>query len=155
MDQNHFLELKIPPPILFLAFAGLSWLLSVTVPWLHFSLPSKLLPLVLISLGGLFIGPSFWTFVRAKTTIRSDKPSRATKLVVNGVYALTRNPMYLALLFVLSGWAFYLENFAALIPHPIFVAYLNRFQIKPEEQALTGLFGQEFEAYTKKIRRGL
>jgi len=111
--------------------------------------------LALAAVSGLFAGPSIWSFFRAKTTILPEKPNKTTTLVVKGVYALSRNPMYLALLFLLIGWAIYLGNFLSIIPVPFFVIYLNRFQIRPEEQALTKLFGQEYEAYTKRVRRWL
>ena len=35
----------------------------------------------------------------------------------------------------------------------MFVLYLNRFQIIPEEKALTARFGPEFAAYCVKVRR--
>ncbi len=48
------------------------------------------------------------------------------------------------------------NNFLELkIPPPLFVSYLNRFQIKPEERALASLFGSEFGAYSKRVRRWL
>jgi protein-S-isoprenylcysteine O-methyltransferase Ste14 len=156
MDKNNFLELKIPPPVVFLAFAGLMWLLATAFPWASFALPAKkAIALAVAAAAGLFAGTSILSFLRAGTTLHPDKPGRTTKLVVTGVYAITRNPMYLSLLFVLIGWAIYLANFAAVVPVPFFVAYLNRFQIKPEERALASLFGGEFEAYSKRVRRWL
>jgi protein-S-isoprenylcysteine O-methyltransferase Ste14 len=38
---------------------------------------------------------------------------------------------------------------------PLFVLYLNRFQIGPEERALQARFGAEFEDYCRKVRRWL
>jgi protein-S-isoprenylcysteine O-methyltransferase Ste14 len=37
----------------------------------------------------------------------------------------------------------------------VFVVYINRFQIRPEEAALTKLFGAEYAAYCAKVRRWL
>ena len=53
-------------------------------------------------------------------------------------------PMYLGLLVVLVGWALYLGNALAFLFLPVFILYMNRFQIEPEERALTALFGREF-----------
>jgi len=156
MDKNHFLELKIPPLVVFLGFAGFIWLLSIAVPWAAFALPAKKpIALAVAALGGLLAGPSIFSFLRARTTLRPEKPGKTTKLMVTGGYAISRNPMYLSLLFVLIGEAVYAANFAAVVPIPFFVAYLNRFQIMPEERALTSLFGSEFEAYSKRVRRWL
>lgn len=63
--------------------------------------------------------------------------------------------MYLGFLLGLIGWAIFLSNFLALIFLPIFVLYLNRFQIGPEERALVSVFGHEFAAYRSKVRRWL
>lgn len=156
MEKNNFLELRIPPPVVFLAFAGLMWLISVYIPWATVSLPAKMpFALAIASVGGLLAGISIGSFLRARTTLHPDKPMKTTTLVVTGVYSMTRNPMYLSLLLVLIGWAIYLANVAAALLILIFVFYLNRFQIKPEERALASLFGKEFEAYSKRVRRWL
>ena len=72
-----------------------------------------------------------------------------------GVYALTRNPMYLGLLLVLTGWAIFLSNVLGFVFLPAFVLYISRFQIAPEERALTSLFGRDFVAYKSRVRRWL
>jgi protein-S-isoprenylcysteine O-methyltransferase Ste14 len=156
MDKTNFLELKIPPPVVFFAFAGLMWLLSIAFPAASFELPAKKpIAMAIAAAGGLLAGPSILSFLRAGTTLHPDKPMRTTKLVVTGVYSITRNPMYLSLLLVLVGGAVYLANCAAALPIPFFVAYLNRFQIMPEERALASLFGDEYKAYARRVRRWL
>ena len=74
-------------------------------------------------------------------------------VVTWGVYSITRNPMYLGLLMILTGWAIFLSNALALLFLPLFVLYINRFQIKPEERALTAIFGQDYLAYQGRVRR--
>ncbi len=44
-------------------------------------------------------------FIRAKTTVNPVRVDRASHLVVSGLYHVTRNPMYLGLITVLTGWA--------------------------------------------------
>jgi protein-S-isoprenylcysteine O-methyltransferase Ste14 len=95
------------------------------------------------------------SFRQAKTTLNPTIPGSASSLVVSGVYRLTRNPMYLGLLLVLLGWGVFLSNALALVLIPAFVVYMNRFQISPEERALTSLFPQVFFAYKAKVRRWL
>ena len=94
-------------------------------------------------------------FRRAKTTINPLTPQASSALVVRGIYRWTRNPMYLAMLLVLIGWACIVSNWAALAMLPLFVATLNRLQIEPEERALHARFGAEFENYRRKVRRWL
>jgi protein-S-isoprenylcysteine O-methyltransferase Ste14 len=95
------------------------------------------------------------SFRRAKTTINPHKPSAASSLVTSGVYRYTRNPMYLGLSVTLTGWAVFLSNPLALLAVPLFVLYINRFQINPEERVLSLLFGAEYAAYKEKVRRWL
>jgi len=56
---------------------------------------------------------------------------------------------------VLIGWAYVVANVAALVMLPLFMGYLNRFQIEPEERALRARFGAEFDAYCRRVRRWL
>jgi protein-S-isoprenylcysteine O-methyltransferase Ste14 len=94
-------------------------------------------------------------FRRARTTINPTKPATASALVSGGVYRLTRNPMYLGLLLLLLALAVFLSNPVALLLVPVFVLYINRFQITPEERALASLFGGEYAAYKERVRRWL
>lgn len=80
-------------------------------------------------------------------------PGGASSLVQGGIYRFTRNPMYLGFLLVLGGWAVLLANGLAFVGPLAFVAYLNRFQIGPEERALAGLFGPEYAKYRARVRR--
>ena len=63
--------------------------------------------------------------------------------------------MYLGLSVTLMGWAVFLSNPLALLAVPLFVLYINRFQINPEERVLSSLFGAEYAAYKEKVRRWL
>ena len=63
--------------------------------------------------------------------------------------------MYLGFLMLLFGWGIYVSSALALFFIPAFFAYMNRFQIEPEERALTSHFGQKFIAYTRRVRRWL
>ncbi len=79
----------------------------------------------------------------------------ASSLVTSGVYTISRNPMYLGGLIMLLGWGILLSNAPALVCLPVYVLYINRFQIEPEERALTLLFGPAYTAYTARARRWL
>lgn len=156
MGKHNSLELKIPPVAVFFVFAAIMWLLTTAVPSAGVVLLAKKpIAVGIAAIGGVFAGAGILSFFRAKTTLNPIAPGTAAVLVTTGVYAVTRNPMYLSLLFVLAGWAVYLANFTALVALPLFVAYLNVFQILPEERALASLFGSEFQAYCNKVRRWL
>ena len=80
---------------------------------------------------------------------------QSSSVVASGVYRHSRNPMYLGLLLVLSGWALYLSNAAPALLLPAFVGYMNRFQIEPEERILAAKFGAPFTDYVAAVRRWL
>lgn len=82
-------------------------------------------------------------------------PERVTSLVTEGVYRYTRNPMYLGLALLLLAWALYLSAWLGVLVVGAFVAYMNCFQIMPEEKALESRFGQDFLRYQKAVRHWL
>ena len=92
-------------------------------------------------------------FRRSRTTVNPLHPEQATALVTRGVYRLSRNPMYAGMLLLLLAWATRLSNTAALAGPLLFALYITRFQIIPEERALTALFGEKYAAYRAKVRR--
>lgn len=150
------IELKIPPVGVFLlAFAamwGVAWLL----PAAGFQLPARpYLVAGLLIVSGVVGVAGIVAFRRHETTVDPMRPGKASALVSNSVYRHTRNPMYLALALSLLAWAAYLANIAAAIVLPIFVAYMNRFQIKPEERALLESFGDDYARYMSEVRRWL
>jgi protein-S-isoprenylcysteine O-methyltransferase Ste14 len=148
------LELKVPPVALVLAAAGLMWLSAHFAPSLAAAVPSReAIALALAGLGLAFAGAGVLAFRQAKTTVNPTRPEATSSIVASGVYGLSRNPMYLGFLFALSGWAVFLANLLAILVLPLFVAYLTRFQIVPEERALSTRFGAEYGTYMRKVRR--
>ncbi len=148
----HRLDLKIPPLAVGAIIALGMWLAFYTLP--EFAYP----PLRIVAMGMGIVGAgitglamlSFWS---AHTTPNPMKPSSASYLVTSGIYRFTRNPMYLGLLLLLAGWALYLANILAFLFLPAFILYMNRFQIKPEERALTNRFGRKYLEYASRVNR--
>lgn len=150
------LELKIPPLILVLIFATLMWLFhqSFTISLLVSNTALYLL-LFFVSCGLLIIIAGVLAFQKAQTTVNPTKPETSSTLVKNGIYNVTRNPMYVGMASILIGWGFYLANPGALVFVLGFIFYMNHFQIRPEEKILTNLFGQAFVDYCTTVRRWL
>jgi len=92
-------------------------------------------------------------FKKAQTTPNPKEIDKATSLVTSGIYRYTRNPMYLGLTLILLGWALYLSHFLTFILIPIFMVYITRFQIQPEERMLAKKFAQAYQNYRSKVRR--
>jgi protein-S-isoprenylcysteine O-methyltransferase Ste14 len=152
----HALELKVPPVAVVLFMAALMWLVARAAPAFEIALPARSFLAVGLAVTGMVVSLSgVVSFRRANTTVNPMKPDSSSSLVSSGVYALTRNPMYLGFLLILAGWAVFLSNMLGLLLLPVFVFYMNRFQIEPEEKALAILFGPAFIAYQSRVRRWL
>jgi protein-S-isoprenylcysteine O-methyltransferase Ste14 len=148
------LEHRVPPPIVGAITAALMLGVAWLIPALTFAMPWRMpLVVVLFCTGVALDVIALGYFLRARTTINPLNPGKASALVAGGIYRFTRNPMYLGMVTLLLAWAVYLSNVAALAGLALFVAYINRFQIEPEERALRARFGQEFDAYCRRVRR--
>ena len=92
-------------------------------------------------------------FKKQKTTVNPMTPQESNKLVINGVYKYTRNPMYLAFLLWILSVGVFVGNFLSFPLIVGFIVYMNKFQIIPEEAILDEKFGEEYIEYKKKVRR--
>jgi len=151
-------ELKLPPPLLALGCAILMWILAKLAGG---SGQTGVQPLSLLSgfalavaITGLGIGfIAVQQFRKAQTTLSPLKPESSSALVDTGIFSKSRNPMYLGVLLILTGWAIYLGQPITLAGLVIFVLYITRFQIVPEERVLMKTFGRDFTDYKGRVRR--
>ncbi len=150
------LRLKIPPPVVGLTVGLTIYLLHQLTPSLIIEAAVlKYVAYFFICIGIIIEFWSVWLFIRARTTVNPLKPEKSKALVASGMYKYTRNPMYLGMLLLLIGWTIWLGNPVGLPMLFIFVWYLTQFQIKPEEQALAELFGEQYNDYMQRVRRWL
>ena len=146
------LDAKIPPPIVAI-FIGIGiyfsrdWLPQFESDYLFYAGLGCELLAVIINLTAIF------SFIKNKTTINPVNPQTATSLVTTGVFAFSRNPMYLGLLLFLIGFALQVNIVGGIPLLFLFALYINMFQIIPEERALAEKFGDEFQEYSKKVRK--
>lgn len=148
----HRLELKVPPALVGAVVAAGMWCVSYVLPAFTYA-PMLVATVGLGLIGFAIIGWAMLSFLEAQTTVNPMKPSSASVLVTSGAYGHSRNPMYLGMFLILVGWALFLANVLAFLVLPAFILYMNQFQIKPEERALTALFGQEFLEYESRVHR--
>jgi protein-S-isoprenylcysteine O-methyltransferase Ste14 len=152
----QWLELRIPPLLVWLGFAAAMFGVAVAAPGLSFGLAGS--TGIALALGGLGVAAALAgvaAFRRRGTTVNPLSPNAASSVVSSGVYRLSRNPMYLGFLLALAGWAVFLSNVGAALLLPAFVGYMTRYQIQPEERALLAKFGLEFAQYMARVRRWL
>ncbi len=148
------MKLKVPPVIILIVFGGLMYLLSKFLPVGDFDFFGKYYLIWFLIVMAFGIGTvALFHFVRANTTVDPTTPSKAANLVHDGLYRFSRNPMYLAMLLLLLAWGLWLGNAFNTLLAAGFVGYMNSFQIKPEEEALSILFGKEYQRYCGNVRR--
>jgi len=145
---------RIFPPLIALAFAAGMWMLDRWVPvgrlvpqeWRPASFAVMAVALV-IDLWALGL------FTTRRTTFHPLRIDEAKVLVTDGIYRLTRNPMYLGLLLWLAAYAWYLGSVTPFIALPMFVWVLTNQQILHEERALEAKFGERYRDYRRRVRR--
>lgn len=132
------------------------WLTPHAIPQGLEGLPGvTYLGMGLMLIGFVLDAYAAWMFIVAKTTISPLSPHNASVLLDRGLYRFSRNPMYLGMAVMLLGWALVLENVLAIYGPVIYVLYITRFQILPEERILKEKWGQKYIDYLAHTRRWL
>ena len=148
------LELKVPPDLVALVVSGLMWLVSLVTPSVIAPTAYRVLVATALLFGGLgLIAAARVAFARVGTTFSPVTPNRSSRLVTTGVYRCSRNPMYVGTLLVLLALAAWLADPVCALVAVCYAAYIDWFQIRPEERELRHRFGSEYEDYAGKVRR--
>jgi protein-S-isoprenylcysteine O-methyltransferase Ste14 len=147
-------RVPVPPPALFFSILLAGVAIDHFVP-LHF-LPDVLA--VHLATAAPFFVIALLTGVWALSTFRrwSTSPNfgvAVTALVQDGPYRLSRNPLYVALVLVLAGFSVAFNNLWLAFGVLLLVALLDRLVIAREEHVLAELFGAEYLAYRRRVRR--
>jgi protein-S-isoprenylcysteine O-methyltransferase Ste14 len=136
--------------IAIVAMAAIHWLVPVgrflSWPWRWIGV----LP-ILLGLGVATVAER--QFKRAGTAVKPFEPS--SELVTDGVFRLSRHPMYLGMVLVLLGLGIVLGSAIPFVVVPVFTWSITIRFIGPEENAMTEQFGDAYEAYKSKVRRWL
>jgi len=106
---------------------------------------------VLFLIGAALAGWGLLMFHNARTTTVPGEMS--SKLVTSGPYCISRNPMYLGLVFAYLGEAGLLSEVWPLLTLIFAIAYVNWFVIPIEEVRLKENFGNNYEQYCTKVHR--
>ena len=148
------MRLRIPPPVVTLLAAALMWALHHWMPVGHWIAPPwNRLGGLAGALGIAIAVAAVVRFRQARTTANPMDPSKASRLVTDSVFCVSRNPMYLGLLLLLIGWAVWLGSASPWLILPLFVIVITVVQIIPEEQALGQLFGDQYLSYRRSVAR--
>lgn len=142
---------KIPPPIVTLFFG-----LCIYFSQEHFP-ESNLEFLTMLSYFLYFAGLTVLIlavrlFKKQNTTVNPIKIENASSLVTSGIFKYSRNPMYLGMVMILLGLAFMFNLIGGILFTLLFAIYITKYQIRPEEEVMERLFGEDFLKYKNSVR---
>jgi protein-S-isoprenylcysteine O-methyltransferase Ste14 len=145
---------KIMPPTWMLITVIVMFILNFGFPVMQIVPPNwNLIGLLLLASGIILNLSADNSFKRANTTVKPFQES--SNLVTDGIFQMSRNPMYLGMILILTGIAVLLKSLSPfLIVIPFFIL-IDRTYIRVEEQMLAGKFGAQWEAYKAKTGRWL
>lgn len=146
----------VPPPVQAIAALVLIWMASRWLPGWNIHFPGQAIVAAVIAATGVAIDVvSLAAFRRSDTTVNPLKPEDASALVISGMYRVSRNPMYLGMLLIIVGFALWRGNPLGVLIIGLFMLSITITQIRPEERALTALFGDAYAEYCARVRRWL
>lgn len=155
MEQDHPpIHRNVHPPIVALIYVGLAtflgWLFPTSLPA---SSSVKAFGLGMIAVGLVLGFSAFNEFRKAHTTL--DPHGSVKALVTEGIYRITRNPIYLGFLLMVIGFPLNSGYYSGLVVAPFFMVTMNRLVIEKEEAYLEKKFGETYTGYRSRVRRWL
>jgi protein-S-isoprenylcysteine O-methyltransferase Ste14 len=137
-----------------LTAALVMWALDRFVPLVHWITPPWNRLAAVFGVAGVAISAAAVArFLQRKTTLNPAVPAKTSILVTEGVFRISRNPMYLGLVLLLIGWALWLGSVTPWLVVPLFGIGVTVAQIVPEERALAERFGESYVAYRRRVAR--
>ena len=114
-------------------------------------IPRVIVGCIFILISGYFAASAFVVLIKNKTSFDTSKST--TKIVTDGSFRFSRNPLYLSLLLLLFGIAVLMFSIWLFFTIPIlYILFLFK-AVKPEESYLSQKFGEEYLEYSAKVRR--
>lgn len=155
-DRDVGPGVNFPPPLYFVIGFGFGVVLQRLLP-MHFAAIEYrwffLLGALLAVCGFVLAGASIVTFRRARVSVLPNRPARS--VVTHGVYAYSRNPIYVGFTAIYVGGVLMTGTVWALVMLPFVLGLLLQFVIRKEEHHLRERFPGEYAAYCQRVRRWL
>jgi protein-S-isoprenylcysteine O-methyltransferase Ste14 len=148
-------SVTFPPPLVYAGMLLLGLSLDRILPWsIELTSIARYAGSGILIVAGLLFGLSAaGLFRKAGTDV---KPWKATSAIVaDGVYRLTRNPMYLGMALLYAGLGLFFSSLGAMLLLPVLLIIIQTQVIAREERYLEGKFGDEYRRYKASVRRWL
>lgn len=145
----------IPPPFIYVAVFLVALFIQLKAPIINTIFNTTAIKIIgalfIIFAVSFFLFRSLQRFIKSKNTVVTILP--ANSLQTSGIYAITRNPMYIGLALVYLGVACFIGNWWNIILFPFLLLIVQEYIIKREEKYLLRRFGQDYVEYKKQVRR--
>ncbi len=139
-----------------LLFISAMFIVGSLLESMSYSFPGQTMVSLLLFLAGLlFVLAGGAAFRKVGTTVNPLQPEKSTTLVTSGIYARSRNPMYVGFLLWLVAAAIFIGNLLNAVLVVLYLLIADTIYIAREERALAKLFGDDYEAYRQRVRRWL
>ncbi|KFC10538.1 putative protein-S-isoprenylcysteine methyltransferase [Trabulsiella guamensis ATCC 49490] len=153
------IRLFFPPPVLLVLFL----LFDVLTSWPAIMQWRRFITLPLTSCAAAVIGglslcliiTGLLQLISRNTTINALQPDKTKTLVIEGCYKFSRNPVYLGFVGMHLSAATGLSSVVGLLVTPLLVMLITTLHIQFEETEMARLFGQQWNAYSRKTPRWL
>ncbi|MCC5956001.1 MAG: isoprenylcysteine carboxylmethyltransferase family protein [Natronohydrobacter sp.] len=139
------------PPVWLIAALGLVWAETLVVPGLVAYAGVQIFGTGLVAVALVLIALAAWSFLRARSTIIPHQTPQ--RLINSGIFALTRNPIYLADVLLLVGLSLRWGALSGLVLAPVLLWVLQHRFILAEEARIRAAFGAQAEGYFSRTRR--
>lgn len=146
-------KILVPPLMLVLCITGMILHYYYGSPTITIEGEFKNIGYLFMVAGAAIPAWSAAIFRRVKTNIIPYKSP--DKMVTEGPFRFSRNPMYLGMMFVLIGVSVRLGSLESLIFVALFFAVANWWYIPFEETKMRAVFGEDFDRYQSAVRRWL
>jgi len=141
-----------PPPLIFLSGLLVGGFVSRFYPFAFLPATFSIVAGVLLTVAGLgIIAAAFVKMRRARTNVEPWKPT--TAIIADGIYGISRNPIYLGMILIYLGVSFTFNSFWFLPPIILVLIVMRYGVILREEKYLERKFGGEYLNYKNRVRR--
>ena len=153
MDHPN-INKNIHPPFVALFYIFIALVLGrvIVIPFVMPQI-ARNIGLILTFIGFLFGVGAFIEFRKARTTL--DPHGSVKTLVMNGIYRITRNPIYFGFLLMVIGFPLNYGHFWGFLTAPFYIVSMNQLVIEKEEAYLEKKFKEQYTAYRLRVRRWL
>lgn len=140
----------IPPALMLYSVIGMVGFYFLIPGYNAFPKPYNWMGFIVSVAGFMLMGKVREAFREHGNPVEIRQPN---KLITDGAFSWSRNPMYLGMLLMLCGFTIVSANLLNWVFPVMFIAIVRKIFISQEEVLLLATFGDDYRDYAKRVRR--